>query len=232
MEDFYIPRFDSVYVCSAGDRSELTRRFPQAGIHVVPNVIRLSAEEECAHAPGVFTFLFVGSLDYFPNEDAALFFCLEVLPLLRPAAPPFRVVIAGANPKPRVKALAELENVEIVANPRSIADLYRDADAAVIPLRAGGGTRIKLLEAASYRLPIITTRLGAEGLTVTHGREVLFADDAAGFVRQALTLMSDAKYRERLAAQSFAWVETNHTVERLRKESMFPEMFQMTEGGR
>jgi glycosyltransferase involved in cell wall biosynthesis len=198
LERLQIPRFDDVYVCSELDQARLRRRFPANRWRVVPNVVA-----EPRHPSVVphdrFTFLFVGQLGYPPNTDAVLFFCERVLPLLRRLAPaPFRVLIVGRHPGSLVR-LEALEEVEVIANPPDVAPYYAESDVAVVPLRAGSGTRIKILEAFSFGVPVISTTIGAEGLAVTPETDILIADDPQSFADQCQRVWVDATRRHDLA---------------------------------
>src|SRR5207237_23211 len=211
MEARALPRFDRVYVCSEHDRAAVARAHPGARVAVVPNGVRLPRSTPKPPA-APFTFLFVGSLGYFPNEDAALFFGSAVLPRLRVLAPAaFRVHIAGSGPSARLRALSAEPEVWVTGPVTDIAAAYAGAHAVVIPLRAGGGTRIKLLEAFAYRRPAVSTAIGAEGLAIRNGAHTLVADTPDAFAKQCARLMEDAALREHLVARAFDLVRTAHT---------------------
>jgi len=194
-----IPRFTDGYACSESDKTALQRRFPGTRWTVVPNVLP-AAERIEKIEQDLFTFIFVGALRYQPNKDGVIFFCNSVLPLLRKIAPrPFRVVIAGRTPDPDLVRLAHDVGADIVANPPAVAPIYAKADAAIVPLRTGGGTRIKILEAFSYRLPVISTAIGAEGLDIIPGVHALISDSPADFAASCRRIMVDEGIRKSLA---------------------------------
>ncbi len=202
-EALTLPRFNTASVCSEIDRRVLSARFPSVEWVVVPNVVPPPELGERGDS-GVFNFLFVGTLDYPPNNDGILYFCREVLPLLRRGAnKPFKITIAGRNPGTAVRQLSQLENVEVVANPQSVAPYYWQADACIAPIRAGGGTRIKILEAFSHRVAVVATSLAAEGLDVIPDGHAAIADDPAGFAEACLRVLADDHYRQRLAAAGY-----------------------------
>jgi len=216
LEDRYVPGFDDGHVCSIADQEMLRARFPAVRWTVVPNVV--PRPPPVARAPAsAFTFLFVGSLDYSPNREAALFFTREILPILRRAAPaPFRVVIAGRRPDARMRGLAELDEVDVVPDPPTLAPYYAEADVAIVPVRSGAGTRIKILEAFSFRVPVVSTVMGAEGLELAGGTDLLFGDSAEEFAAACLDLMRDPALRDRLAAHGLAVFEERFGPDRLR----------------
>jgi len=218
LEEEYLPLFDRIYVCSEPDRAAISRRYGGGAVAVVPNAVRIPETQPGGRAAGPFTLLFFGTMNYEPNEDAAVFFCAEILPLLRQRATrPFRVVIAGRRPTPRVMALASNPEVTVAGEVPEVGKYYRDADAVIVPLRAGGGTRIKILEACSYRRPVVSTRIGAEGLEVSPGRELLAADCAEEFAERCLFLMQEPEEARRLADRGFDWVQARHTLEAVKR---------------
>ena len=217
MEAHWVPRFERVYLASDPDRRDAQRRHGFANLAVLPNAVRnpgpLPAHPD--HAP--FSLLFVGSLGYYPNEDAMLFFCEEILPRLRALTRrPVRLVIAGTDPGPRLRALASQAGVVITGRVADLAPVYAEADAVVVPLRAGGGTRIKILEAFVHRRPVVSTSRGAEGLEVEHHRHLLLADTPQDFAAQCARLAGDPVLGESLTARGFELAATRHTVERVR----------------
>lgn len=216
MERRYLPLFDRVYVCSDHDRQEIAREYGCSNVVVIPNGVRIPDATPAGHRDRPFTFLFIGSMGYYPNEDAALFFCSEVLPRLRAKAwRPFRVQVVGTCPSRRVLALSAHPEVAVTGAVPDLAEYYQDADVIVIPVRGGGGTRIKMLEAFSYRRPVVSTTLGAEGIDVHHGTHLLVADTPGEFAEQCLGLMEGPEVGLELSERAFEFVRLNHSLERI-----------------
>ena len=201
LEALLIPNFDDALVCSQLDRQKLRHRFPGIRWHVVPNTV---PEPPQFHPIGSdqFTFLFVGVLEYLPNWDAVLFFCTHVLPLLRRVGPrEFRVLIVGrAGSDLDLNRLRVIEEVRVVANPLDLSPYYAQSDAVIVPIRGGGGTRIKILEAFSYGLAVVSTTVGAEGLDVTPGSDIIIADGTEAFAEQCHRIWTDDLLRQRIAS--------------------------------
>src|SRR5690606_15677453 len=152
-----------------------------------------------------------GALAYYPNVDALRFMVREVLPRLRTLLPikvELHVVGRGMSPALR-RELASSAEVTSHGAVESLSPLYARSDVAVCPIRAGGGTRIKLLEAMAHGVPVVTTRMGAAGLAVAHGKELLMADDAASFASAVAELRCRARARE-LATAARAFVLVHH----------------------
>jgi len=205
MASALLPRFDRIYVASAADRDLIAARYPGADVAVLPNVIRPPGPVP-APAGEPFTFLFVGNFGYYPNEDAARHFCGRILPLLRErAGRPFGVHLVGAQPSLAVRMLAAEPEITVAGQVSEVGPAYRSAHAVVVPVRGGGGTRIKVLEAFAYRRPVVATAVGAEGLGVTAGRHLLTADGPADFAAACARLMTEPALARALADQGAAF---------------------------
>jgi glycosyltransferase involved in cell wall biosynthesis len=197
--DRYLAGFDRVIVASETDASRLATHFAGARFAVVPNCYqRLSRDpDRRPEDRGPLRLLFVGTFGYFPNADAARFLCDAVLPALRRLTDrEIRIDLVGAGDTTALFQLAERPGVRLHGFVDDLAPLYATADVAVVPLRAGGGTRIKILEAFAHGVPVVTTRLGAEGIAAADGEHLLIADGAEAFARACLRV----KERPELAA--------------------------------
>jgi polysaccharide biosynthesis protein PslH len=212
-----LPRFDRVYLASPVDRDRVAARHPDADVAVLENVIRPPGRVGKPPAGEPFTFMFVANFDYYPNGDAARYFCADVLPLLRAGASrPFRVRFVGANPPPAVRRLADEPEVTVTGRVGDVTPWYQSAHAVVVPVRAGGGTRIKVIEAFAHGRSVVSTTVGAEGLDVTSGRHLLLADTPADFAAACARLISDPSLGRALAGQADVFVR-QRTPARLRE---------------
>lgn len=164
-------------VCSAREREHLLRIAPRARIITVENGVD-TAYFEAATGRGRARsgILFVGKMDYYPNIEAAKHFVESIWPVVTERMPGMTLTIAGSNPVEAVRALERVVGVNVTGTIPDLRPFYRDALAAIVPLRTGGGTRLKILEAMAAGVPVVSTRLGAEGLSVEPGRNILLAD--------------------------------------------------------
>ena len=159
-----------------------------------------------------FTMGFLGSMDWMPNIDAALYFVRDILPLVRASLPDARFKIIGRNPPARIRDLAVRDvGIEVTGTVADVQPHVHDCDAIVVPLKAGGGTRIKIFEAMAMGVPVVSTTIGAEGLAVTHGEDILIADDDAAFAAALVRLASDCQFQQSLAKRARHQVETHHS---------------------
>lgn len=212
-----LPEFDQIYVCSEGDRTEYLAERPGTDVRVVPNVVPFPETVPAPRAradDAPFVLLFVGTMTYEPNVDAALFICEEILPALRQKAPGrFRIRIVGRRPPDRVQRLAEHEEVDVIADAPEIEPEYDGCDAVMAPLRFAGGTRIKILEAFGRGRPVISTTIGAEGITADPGQDLLIADTADAFADRIVDLMDDPPRAAAIATAGRRLVERDYGPE-------------------
>jgi glycosyltransferase involved in cell wall biosynthesis len=163
-------------VCSDRERNQLQELVPRARIAVIENGVDTefmspSVEQEHRHR-----LLFVGLMRYYANVDAITWFADSLWPAIHRTFPGWRLTIVGADPAPPVIALRDRPGIEVTGTVPDLRPYYRQAIASVVPLRTGGGTRLKILEAMAAGVPVISTKIGAEGLAITPGENILIAD--------------------------------------------------------
>lgn len=217
-ERAYLGRFDQVYVSQRADCQEIASAHGLDNVFVIPNCVRLPDVKRQRRTRDVATIVFVGTLDYFPNEDGIVWFCSEILPIIRDGAGvPFQVLIVGARPTCKVVALGSIPEVRVVGEVDKLDDIYNRASMALVPLRAGGGTRLKILEAFGYECPVISTSIGAEGLDVRSESEILIGDNRTTFAQHCITLLRDPAKSDALGKRGSEWVRQHHSLEHMRE---------------
>jgi len=195
---------DAHVVCSERERQRLLERATKARVGVVGNGVDVDFYAGAASTGGQ-DLVFVGSMDYHANVDAAGHFAHQILPLLSGR----KFLIVGARPTKQVEALAELPGVVVTGTVPDVRPYYRDAFAVVVPLRIGGGTRLKILEAMAAGVPVVSTRLGAEGLEAIAGVHFLQAEEPEDF-RDAVVRLNDPGEWQRLAAAGLELVRSRY----------------------
>ncbi|HEY8086369.1 MAG TPA: glycosyltransferase, partial [Polyangiaceae bacterium] len=206
---------DGCTVTSVRDQELLLSDEPSARTAVVPNGVDLehfrprTEAEPGSPLPG--TLLFFGAIDYYPNTDAVLFFLEDVFPRLIGRYPGLRFSVVGRQPPESVLA-RRCDHVEITGLVDDVRPRIQAADVVVVPLRIGGGTRLKILEAMAMGKAVVSTTLGAEGLGVVGGRELLLADEPEAFAAQVARLLDDPLLARRIGdsarqfvASRFSW---------------------------
>lgn len=210
LESSYAPRFDGVVVVSEDERQLLGRISPGVPATVVPNGVDLAAQRALADDGQPGTLLFVGNLEYAPNAEAVVEFCTTTLRTLRARIPEARLLVVGPGAPASVRALAG-EGVEVLGRVDRLEECYRCAQIVVVPLRAGGGTRLKALEAMAFGRCVVSTPFGVKGLQVTDGREVLLAEPGAPFARRVEQALCSAELRSTVGKRGRQFVEREHS---------------------
>ena len=204
--------YDHVLTVSKEDKQTLVDEFAIDQISVVPTGVDTDFfhPTDLPSQPG--KLVFVGSMDWDPNEDGMLWFLREVYPKIRRAVPYISLSIVGRNPSSKLRAIAAREPaVEITGRVPDVRPYLSAAEVVVVPLRVGGGTRIKIPEAMAMAKPIVSTRIGAEGLPFHNGREIRIADLPEDFARAVVELLNNDSARASMGAAARTRVSTKHS---------------------
>jgi glycosyltransferase involved in cell wall biosynthesis len=194
--------FDRVLVVSQEDRAALARLSPRADLRVVPNGVDTARfAPGAAPVGGPADMLFTATLDYRPNIDAVIWFAAEVLPRIRASWPEARFVVVGRAASSAVRSLHNKNSIIIVGEVDDVRPYVAGAAAYVVPMRIGGGSRLKLLEALSLAAPVVCTPMGAEGVAgLRDGEHLLLGASPDAFAAAALRLLGDPALGRRLGA--------------------------------
>ena len=203
-------RFARVLVTSSPDARELAARVPQERTRVIENGADTETHLPLARNGDAQTLLFTGTMGYLPNVDAMEWFCGEIFPRIQRALPDAQLEIVGHHPNARVQALAKLRGVRVRGPVPKVESYYRAARLVIVPLRAGGGTRLKILEAMAYGRAVVSTSIGAEGLNVCDGENILLADTAEVFAERVIALWHADAERKRIALNGRRLIEREY----------------------
>jgi polysaccharide biosynthesis protein PslH len=197
-------------VCSQIDLEILRPLRPDLPVFVVPNVVDtdlIHPVEKSSPDGGELVLLFQGGMDWYPNRDAVEYFARAILPRVRAECPKVRFIVAGRNPPARfVERFKSDPAIEFTGTVLDMCPYLAAATVVIVPLRLGGGTRIKILEACAAGKPVVSTILGAEGLGLEAGKHILLADDPAEFAHSVVTLLRDPALRDAIARSARAVV--------------------------
>jgi glycosyltransferase involved in cell wall biosynthesis len=203
-----LPRFRICTVASEPEQDLLRRLVPGYDrIEILPNCVRLADYEDVPREPRPHELVFAGAPSYAANHDAAAWFLRGVFPRIRREVPEAHLTItgeAGSRPLPRV------DGVTLTGRVADVRPVVASATVSVAPIRQGGGTRLKILEAMCLGTAVVSTVKGAEGLDLTSGEHLLIADTAEGFARATVRLLREPALRARLIEAGRRRVETTY----------------------
>lgn len=212
-------RREEIGVCRAVDlvltpsdrETEIVRTWGVRRAETMTNTIDATAFERAPGAPEVRGRLaFVGTTHVDANRDGLHWFMREVFPLIRRDEPGVELDIVGGDPPSDIRAFGEIDGVTVTGFVPDVRDYMAVATALVVPLRSGGGTRLKILEGLSYGVPTVSTSIGAEGLDLVDGEHLLLRDDPEAFAAATVTLLRDEAIRHRLSHAGRAFVEQHY----------------------
>lgn len=196
-----IRRAQKTFICSEQDRTYLAEALKLPGVVTIPNAITLPEAQPLTPEP---TLLFIGSYTYQPNVTAAEFLIEQTWPHIHKSMPEAKLLIAGANPE-RVRGYEEPPSgVEFTGFVDNLDELYQKIRIVCCPILSGSGTRVKLIEAAAYRKPIVSTRIGAEGLDLVDGEAIFLRDHAQTFAEACIELLQNDQLCQQLGNNAYA----------------------------
>lgn len=196
-------RFTALLTTSERDRKQVLVHAPGLAVTVVPNGVDTAFFHPAPPAPAPKaappTVVFTGMMAYYPNQDGVHYFAEQIWPLVRRAIPAARLLVVGTDPPPAIRALADAgTGITVTGAVPDVRPYVWEADLCVVPLRMGGGTRLKIVEALAMEKAIISTSVGCEGIDVTPGRTLEVADTPAAFAAATVALLRDPARRAAL----------------------------------
>ena len=211
-----LARFDLVLAVSEADGDTFERLYPgalRAPVHVVKTGVDTRYFAPLPEVPVRRAHIvFTGSMDWLPNEDGMVYFVREILPLIRRSEPQASLSIIGRSPTPAVRRLGEEAGIEVTGSVDDVRPHLAAGSVYVVPLRIGGGTRLKIFEAMGMAKAVVSTSIGAEGLPVSHGTDIILADEPDSFADAVVGLIRDADRRRgieqaarRLVVEHYDW---------------------------
>jgi glycosyltransferase involved in cell wall biosynthesis len=185
------------FVCSDRDREYLAKRLNLKRVSVIPNALELVPSQPNQEEQ---TILFLGNFQYDPNVQAARFLIEHIWPRVRSSCPNARLILAGDRPGRIGHSIDGNSGIEFAGFVDNLDELYRRSRVVAVPIFAGSGTRIKIIEAAAYGKPIVATSIGAEGLELRNERDLLIRNNAAAFAEACILLLEKREICDRLGS--------------------------------
>ena len=199
-EAFAANKFHEVIAVSDCDRERLLELGVNTKISVIENGVDCTALQPLPPTTsGTEELIFIGTMGYLPNRDAARYLVKEILPLIRSSRPGCQLNLVGSGGSEHLADLAEPGVVNVTGRVENPLPYYARSQVAVVPLRSGGGSRLKILEAMALGRPVVSTTLGQEGLSLKNGLEILIADDPQTFANQVIQLLENDSDRQMYA---------------------------------
>ena len=218
-EHRYAENFDRCTTVSELDQQMLMKANPRLQIDVIPNGVDTEKYQLLPVSPEKSSLMFIGNMGYPPCVDAVLYFCSEILPLIREAIGPIELWIVGADPRPEVLRL-DGGGVRVTGRVPDVVPYYQQSTVCVVPLRAGGGTRLKILEAMALGRPVVSTTIGCEGLEVVDGEHIYIADTPEKFAEKTVRLLRDRRSYQRMRTNGRQLVEARYSWDEIAQRLM------------
>jgi polysaccharide biosynthesis protein PslH len=206
---------DMSLVMSESDANILNKDKTVSNITVIPNGVDIEEFPFTKANTQNITISYFGNMEYFPNQDAVIYFFEQILPTIVQKIPEAKFLVVGRNPSLTVQSLAKDTNTIVTGTVDSVIPHYINSSICIVPLRAGGGTRLKILEAMAIGRPVVSTTIGCEGLDVMGGENILIADTPAQFAEKVIQLIGDKQLYQRLANNGRQLVEDRYSWDKI-----------------
>lgn len=207
-----------VSCCSEEDKNRLKELSPSIRVEVIPNGVDLDYFSQDVEPVDENHIVFTGSMDWLPNVEGAIWFYENVLPKLKLRITPVRVYIVGRAPLEQLKKLHSPPEFIVTGTVPDIRPYYKNALCLIVPLLSGGGTRLKILEAMAFGIPVVTTKVGGEGIDIVNEENVLIADTPQEMVEAIVRLKNDKKLVEKLIREGKRLVQEKYGWEAIAKK--------------
>ena len=215
VQKLWFPRFDMI-LCVAPEDLHATARYinSRTNLCLAPNAVDIDYFYPKAVSGSWSTspmLVFGGSLDVAMNQDAVSWFVSDVLPTIEQQIEDVHFMIVGKDPPPEIRDLAKQQGIIVTGTVPDVRDYYQQADVFVVPLRTGGGTKVKTLEAMAMGLPVVSTSVGAQGLEVESGRHLIIADNARDFSTSVIELVKECQKAKSIGVEARRFVEQRYS---------------------
>ncbi len=210
-------RYDHVVAVSREDADMMCRDYGVQAVTDVPTGVDTEFFRPQTNAePEPASLVFTGSMDWLPNVDAINWFCGEILPLIRAKVPNVKLTVVGRKPGRELLELSERDSLIVVTGRvDDVRPYIENAVAYIVPIRIGGGTRLKIYEALAMEKPMVSTTVGAEGLPLNNGEELLIADTPAAFADAVVRVLADQAFAHQLGQRAAKTVRERFGWERV-----------------
>lgn len=222
-EERQCKRFNTVIAVSKNDKNLFQTEYGLKNVHTIPTGVDVDYFVPAPKTSTALSLVFCGSMDWLPNEDAMIFFVDAILPTIRARIPEVKLTIVGRNPSPALqRRMRRHPEITLTGWVQDIRPYIAQSSVYVVPLRIGGGTRMKIYEALAMGKAIVSTSVGAEGLSLRNEEHIIIADEPREFAESIIALLNDEAKRTRLektgaqyVRDNFAWEKVAHSFARI-----------------
>ncbi len=201
----------NVIAVSESDAHLMRTRYQVSKVSHVPTGVDIDFFRPTSSAPSRADLVFIGSMDWMPNIDGIQWFTDEIWPLILQQRPQTTLAIVGRKPVPAIQQLANRPNITVTGTVPDVRPWLHGAGLSIVPLRIGGGTRLKIYESMAARVPVVSTTIGAEGLDHTAGENILIADSPQSFAQSSVSLLENKNLARALSEAAFRLVDENYS---------------------
>ena len=200
--------FDKCIMISKRDKEVIEIINPQVKVTAInPGMEIISSKRQPVQPQEI---LFVGTMDWLPNEDSILWFIHRVLPIIQREIKGVTLNVVGANPSPKIKSLNSFTGINIMGRVKNILNFYERSSVFIVPLRSGSGIRIKIIEAFLMKVPVVSTTVGAEGMELKNGEHILISDGEVEFAEAVVNFLRNTRYAERVSRKGYDFAKKNY----------------------
>jgi len=211
-------RFDSVVAVSDADKTKMENWYGLKKVFTIPTGVDIEYFNENMGIKEKNQLVYVGAMDWLPNEDAVIFFLKDIFPLVKGHIPDVNLKIVGRNPSPKLeKVITGHKNVELTGWVEDTRPYIAESAVFIVPIRIGGGTRMKIYQAMAMSKAVVSTSIGAEGLPLENDKHIIFADDNKSFANSIMTLLNNAEKRKKIGETARQYVYENFRWENVAK---------------
>ncbi len=208
--------FDGTIAVSEKDKERIRNWFGATNVFDIPTGVDTDYYQPAKEVSEKKKLVFTGSMDWLPNEDAMLYFIEKIFPLIKTEEPETELVIVGRKPTPAMQKLAEGRNdITLTGWVEDTRPYIAESAVFIVPIRIGGGTRMKIYEALAMGKAMVSTSVGAEGLPLKHGKQIFFADNERDFADNVITLLRDKALRKKMGQTARSYVYKNFRWEKV-----------------
>ncbi len=210
-----MPHFDGAVVCSVADGEVVRNESGGIPTEVIVNGADTDYFRPERNPDPHPTLILLGTMNYQPNIDAVQYYFAQMHAAILEAIPDLHVLIVGHRPPPEIERLGELPGITVTGSVPDVRPYLSRSWIMAVPLRLGGGTRLKIIEAMAAKLPVVSTSVGAQGLDTVHGQHIFLADDPLVFARHCIDLLQNTAQGQAVAERAYAHIRTRYSWQQL-----------------